>query len=121
MKLVHQVTCVLFILLAAFVANRSMKQVLYAVGTRPWLLSLLDFNSDRATGRRETVTGYSLGNGSGTCGFLPFRAGYLRIIAIIVAVAGTVLLMEPLGFRLTMLVFLLLLAALGRVNQLSRL
>ncbi len=36
-------------------------------------------------------------------GFLPGRAGFLKIAAIVVALVVTILLFEPLGFRLTML------------------
>ncbi len=50
-------------------------------------------------------------------GFHPTRSGYVRMAAIVVALAGTVVLMNPLGFRLTMLAFLLfLLFTLGRQN-----
>jgi putative tricarboxylic transport membrane protein len=47
--------------------------------------------------------------------FLPGRAGAARIGAVLVALIAVVLLLEPLGFRLTMLaVYLGLLIALGR-------
>ncbi len=52
-------------------------------------------------------------------GFMPSKQGYLRIGAILLALAATVVLLIPLGFRLTMLAFLtLLLSALGRQNLL---
>jgi putative tricarboxylic transport membrane protein len=118
LKLVHQVTCVLFILLAAFVANESMKLRFYTpLGPGPgffpfWISIVIGL---LAGVKLLQVTRSAMD--PIPADFFPSRAGYLRIIAIIVAVAGTVLLMEPLGFRLTMLVFfLLLLAALGRVN-----
>lgn len=48
-------------------------------------------------------------------GFIPSRTGMLRICAIILAVIGTIVLMRPLGFRITMLMFLVfLLSVLGR-------
>ncbi len=49
--------------------------------------------------------------------FFPTRIGYVRISAIIVSLVGVVVLLQPLGFRLTTLAFLLfLLFALGRQN-----
>ena len=49
--------------------------------------------------------------------FYPTRTGYLRIGAIILTLGWTVLLLEPLGFRLTMLLFyLFLLYVLGKQN-----
>lgn len=46
---------------------------------------------------------------------LPSTPGALRVAVVTLAIAGTALLLEPLGFRLTMLAFLLiLLATLGR-------
>lgn len=47
--------------------------------------------------------------------FFPSVAGYLRVVAIIVALIMVTILMNPLGFRLAMLAFLVfLLLALGR-------
>ena len=49
--------------------------------------------------------------------FYPTRTGYLRIGAIILTLVGTALMLEPLGFRLTMLLFyLFLLYVLGKQN-----
>lgn len=49
--------------------------------------------------------------------FYPTKTGYLRIGAIIITLIGTALMLEPLGFRLTMLLFyLFLLYVLGKQN-----
>lgn len=52
--------------------------------------------------------------------FFPDRGGFIRLAMILGAIALTVVLMKPLGFRLTMLGFLLLLlGALGRPSLLT--
>jgi putative tricarboxylic transport membrane protein len=52
--------------------------------------------------------------------FFASRVGYFRIAAITVATAAVVVTMEPLGFRISMLGYLLfLLFALGRVNLIA--
>jgi len=51
--------------------------------------------------------------------FYPDRKGYLRIGAVLAALAGVIVLIEPLGFRLVMLgLYLFLLAVLGRQHPL---
>jgi len=115
-KRAHQVTAVLCIVFAAFVMRRSLAMKLYTPlgpgpGFFPFWLSLL-FGAlaaimlAHATLRRSEPASTDL---------LATRAGYRRIAAILGALVGAIVLMDPLGFRLTSLGFyLFLLTSLSR-------
>jgi putative tricarboxylic transport membrane protein len=112
----YQITGVLFLLLAAFIAWESLELKFYThLGPGPgffpfWLALVLGTLAVlmilEATFRRPDPM---------PAGFLASRAGYLRMGAIVLALTATTALMNVLGFRLTMLgVFIFLLYALGR-------
>jgi len=116
MKRPYQITGVVFLILAAFIAWESLELKFYTyIGPGPgffpfWLALLLGTLSVlmilQATFRRP---------GPMPADFFAGRAGYLRVGAIVLALAATTVLMEILGFRLTMLgTMILLLFALGR-------
>jgi putative tricarboxylic transport membrane protein len=112
----YQITAVICALFAAFVAYESLDMELYFVrgpgpGFFPWWLSLVFgflavLMFYYATFRPVDPMPED---------FFPTRSGYLRMAAIIGSLAGTLVLFEPLGFRLTtFLFFLFLLSVLGR-------
>jgi len=116
MRRPHQVTGVVFLLLAAFVAVESLKLRYYtSMGPGPgffpfWLAMLLGALAvvmllQATLGRPEPAPP----------DFFASRMGYLRMGAVVLALVGTTALLQPLGFRLTMLaVYVFLLCALGR-------
>lgn len=118
MKRPYQITGVVLVLFAVFVARESMELPFYTENGPgafffPLLVSILigflgAFIFLQATfGVSEPMP----------ADFFATRAGYLRVGAIVLALAAIVVLLEPLGFRLTMLAFLaLLLLTLGRQN-----
>jgi putative tricarboxylic transport membrane protein len=116
----YQVTAVVCVLFAAFVARQSLALKLYTpLGPGPgffpfWLAVLFGLLAalmlGQATFGRSTPPPADLA---------ATRAGYLRIGAIVGSLAGTVFLLNPLGFRLTTLAFyLVLLNVLSRQNWL---
>ncbi len=118
MKRPYQVTGVVFLLLAAFIAWESLELKFYTyIGPGPgffpfWLALLLGALAVlmilQATFRRPDPM---------PADFFASRAGYLRVGAIVLALTATTVLMNVLGFSLTMLgIILLLLFALGRPN-----
>ena len=118
MKRPYQVTGVALILLAAFMAQQSLELRFYTrLGPGPgffplWVSLILGLLGAIILFRAGSRESNRLPEG-----FFPSGAGYLRVGAIVLALAGSALLMGPLGFRLTMLAFLLfLLFTLGRQN-----
>jgi len=120
MKRPYQITAVVFILFSAFVARESLELKFYtALGPGPgffpfWLsvfLGLLALNMlYQATFKPQDPM---------PADFFADAKGYMKIGAILLALVATVLFMDLLGFRLTMLLFyLFLLFALGRQNVL---
>ncbi len=120
MKRPYQITSVVLMLVAVFLARESLRLRYYTpLGPGPgffplWLSILLAALGAamfwRATfGRPETMP----------ADFYADRSGYLRIGALVAALVGVIVLMEPLGFRLVMLGFyLFLLTVLGRQHPL---
>lgn len=116
MKRPYQVTSVVVMCMAAFLANESLELRYYTpLGPGPgffplWLSILLTILAvamfwQATFGKPEAMP----------ADFYPDRKGYLRIGAVLAALAGVIVLIEPLGFRLVMLGFyLFLLAVLGR-------
>jgi putative tricarboxylic transport membrane protein len=112
----YQITAAICVLFAAFVAYESVRLKFYtAMGPGPgffplWLsilfgvLAVLMF-CQAAFGQSDPMP----------ANFFASRSGYGRIGAILVALIGTVVLLNPLGFRLTALAFYLFL-----LNILSR-
>lgn len=112
----YQITAAMCLLFAAFVAHGAFKLKLYTpMGPGPgffpfWLslafglLAVVLFWQARF-GRPEPMP----------ADFFATRTGYVRIAAILVALIGTVVLLNPLGFRLTSLLFYFFL-----LNVLSR-
>lgn len=118
MRRTYQITAVGFILFAAFIAREAVELKFYtSLGPGPgffplWLSGILAFLAAimfyQATWRRPESMPQD---------FFPSRLAYFRMGAILAALISVVILMDPMGFRLTMLAFLLfLLFALGRVN-----
>ncbi len=118
MKRPYQITAVVFLLFSAFMARESMELKFYTSlgpgpGFFPFWLSvffgiLAAFQFYHATWTKNDPLPDD---------FFASRLGYLRALAVLVAMFGAALLLEELGFRLTMLSFLLfLLVTLGRVN-----
>lgn len=119
MSRVYQIASLVFLLGAAFVGIYSWMDLQFYTRLGPgpgffpfWLsvifgiLSVVMFC--QATFRRPEPMPED---------FYPSGTGYLRIGAIILTLVGTALLLEPLGFRLTMLLFyLFLLFVLGKQN-----
>ncbi len=116
MRRTYQVTSLFFIVVAAYLGWQSLRLKFYtSLGPGPgffpfWLSVILGALSAIMLAQTILVESAPLPED-----FLPSRTGWLRLAAITLALAASVVLMEPLGFRLTMLGFLLfLLVALGR-------
>ena len=112
MKRAHQVTAVLCIVFAASVMHRSLAMKLHTPlgpgpGFFPFWLSLL-FGALAAIMLAQVTFGRSE---PGPTDLLATRAGYRRIAAILGALVGTIVLMNPLGFRLSSLAIAALFAA----------
>ena len=116
MKRAHQVTAVVCLVFAAFVMRRSLGMRLHTpLGPGPgffpfWLAvifgGLAMVMLVQATLQRSAA---------GPADLVATAAGYRRIAAILGALVGAVILMNPLGFRLTSLGFyLFLLTTLSR-------
>ena len=116
MKRPYQVTSVVVMCMAAFLANASLELRYYTpLGPGPgffplWLSILLAILAiamfwQATFGKSDAMPD----------DFFAGRKGYLRIGAVVAALVGVIALMEPLGFCLVMLAFyLFLLSALGR-------
>lgn len=116
MKRPYQITAVMCLVLAAFIARESLTLRYYTpLGPGPgffpfWLSVVFGMLTAvlfwQATfGRTDPMP----------ADFLASRAGYLRMAAIVASLVGTVVLLNPLGYRLTTLAcYLFLLTALGR-------
>ena len=116
MRRVYQIASIVFLLGSAFIGIHSWLELQFYTRLGPgpgffpfWLsivfgiLSVLMFY-DATFGRSDPMP----------TDFFPTRIGYLRIGVIISTLIATALLLEPLGFRLTMLLsYLLLLYVLG--------
>ncbi len=116
MKRPNQIAGAVLILVAAVVARESLSiEYLTEIGPGPgffplWLSVLLGLS-----GAAILVQATFKPMGPMPEDFVPSGIGFLRIGAIVLALAAVVVLMEPLGFRLTMLGFqFFLLLALGR-------
>jgi hypothetical protein len=120
MKRWYQIASVVSMLVAAFLARESLRLRYYTpLGPGPgffplWLSILLAILAvamfwQATFGKPEAMP----------ADFYADRKGYLRIGAVVAALVGVIVLIEPLGFRLVMLAFyLFLLAALGRQHPL---
>jgi putative tricarboxylic transport membrane protein len=116
MRRAYQITGILVLLLAAFVAVNSLALRYYTpLGPGPgffgfWLALILTGLAvivilQATFGRSEPMPE----------DFFSDRTGYLRIGAVVLALVATIYLFEPVGFRLTMFgVCAFLLSALGR-------
>lgn len=116
MKQPHQITGIAFMFISAWIARESLDLEYYTPlgpggGFFPfWLSLILGLVAAsvfyQATYRQSEPMPQD---------FFPDKRGYLRMGAIVLALIGTMVLMKPLGFRLTMLTFLVfMLFALGR-------
>ena len=116
MNRAYQITGVVFLLLAAFIARESLELKFYTnngpgPGFFPFWLSLAMgllavLMILKATFREPEPMPE---------GFFASRAGYLKVGAIVLALAATTAMMNVLGFQLTMLgIITFLLFALGR-------
>lgn len=118
MKRPYQIAGVLFILFSAFIARESLELKFYtSLGPGPgffpfWLsviLGLLSANLLYQATFKESDPMPS--------DFFASKKGYLRVGAIVLALVATVVLMNVLGFRITMFIFyIFLLYTLGRQN-----
>jgi putative tricarboxylic transport membrane protein len=120
MKRPYQITSVVLMLVAAFLARESLRLRYYTpLGPGPgffplWLSLLLALLAAamfwQATfGKPEAMP----------ADFYTDRRGYLRMGAVVAALVGVIMLIGPLGFRLVMLAFyLFVLTALGRQHPL---
>lgn len=121
MKRPYQLAGAVFLLIAAYVARESL-ELRYSTPLGPgpgffplWLSVALGL---LATAMIYQATFRS--NDLRPPDFFATRSGYVRLAVIVGAIAGTVALMVPLGFRLTMLAFyLVLLNVLGRPHVLT--
>ncbi len=120
MKRPYQITGVVLILFAGFVAHESLDLPFYTEnGPGAFFFPLLVSILIGFLGVMMFLQATFGASEAMPADFFATRAGYLRIGAIVLALAAIVVLLEPLGFRLTMLVFLaLLLLTLGRQNLL---
>ena len=116
MRRAYQITGAVLLLLAAFVAVESLKLRYYtSMGPGPgffpfWLAVIL--GALAVTMLVQTTLGQAEPM---PADFFASRTGYLKMGAVVLALAGTTALIEPLGFCLTMLaVYLFLLCTLGR-------
>lgn len=112
----HQITGFVCLVLAAFVAHESVKLKLYTpLGPGPGFFPLwlaVGFGALAVTLLVQTTLAPAPPPAEPLLGG---RAAVLRLGAVLTALAGTALLLEPLGFRLTTLAaYLFLLRALGR-------
>lgn len=120
MKRWYQITSVMSMLVAVFLAREALKLRYYTpLGPGPgffplWLSILLAILAvamfwQATFGKPEAMP----------ADFYADRSGYLRIGAVVAALVGVIVLMGPLGFRLVMLAFyLFLLTVLGRQHPL---
>ena len=116
MERVYQITGLLLLVFAVLVGIGSVNLRYYSsLGPGPgffplWLSILLGILSvamicQATFGKAQARPGNLIAS----------RAGYLRVLAVLGALVGLVVLIEPLGFRLTMFAFyLVLLLSLGR-------
>ena len=117
----YQITSAVLILAAGFLARESLRLRYYTPlgpgpGFFPLWLSVLMAILGAAMFWRAT---FSAPEGM-PADFYADRRGYLRMAAVVGALAGIVMLLEPLGFRLAMLAFyLFVLTALGRGHWLT--
>ncbi len=116
MKRPYQIAGLVIILVAGLAVRETLTYKYYTdVGPGPgffplWLSILLGLS-----GVAILCEATFKGAGPMPVDFIPSTLGFLRIGAIIVALAAVVVLMKPLGFRLTMFGFqFFLLLALGR-------
>ena len=116
MKRAHQVTAVVCLVFAAFVMRRSLGMRLHTPlgpgpGFFPFWLAVIFAGLAVVMLAQATLER----SAAGPAGPGATAAGYRRIAAIVGALVGVVILMNPLGFRLTSLGFhLFLLATLSR-------
>lgn len=116
MRRPYQIVGILFVLLSIFVVREALRLPQWgSYGPGPGFFPLWVGVSTGLLGA-VMVLGASLPPSDPMPpDFFPSKAGYMRMAAIALALVGAVVLMEPLGFRLTMLGFLLLLLlGLGR-------
>lgn len=116
MRRPYQITGVIFLLLAAFVAYEALRLRYYTpLGPGPgffsfWLALIL---GALALAMFSEATAWSAE--PMPADFFADRVGYLRMGAVVLALIGTTALLNPLGFRLTMFgVNMFLLYVLGR-------
>lgn len=123
MRVPGRIGAVVLIALAAFVARESI-ELSYGTRLGPgpgffplWLSGLLALLAGAMLWQSRSAPAVR-----GSPAFFPDRAGLIRIGAILGTLAAMVALLEPLGFRLTMLAFaLVLIPVLGRRGALETL
>jgi len=119
-KRTYQVAAIVFLLIAAFLLRESLAlRYLTRVGPGPGFFAV--WNSIFMGLLAATMLYHATFRQSPPMleGFLPARAGVLRIAAIVAALLAATVLLPPLGFRLTMLGFVVIvLLAMGKRNPL---
>ena len=117
----HQITGVVFLLIAAFLGYHAVKLRYYTpLGPGPgffpiWLCAILGLLAVTLFFQARLATPEPLPEG-----FFASRAGYFRILVVLAGLFAIPVLMPTFGFRLTMLVFYLaLLVFLGRRNPIE--
>ncbi len=121
MKRPYQVTAVVILFLAAFVARESLELKFYTtIGPGPGFFPLLVSILVGFLGAAMLFHASFRVSDPMPADFIAPPAGYLRVGAILVAVIAVIILMKPLGFRLTMTAFLaFLLLAFGHHHPLT--
>ncbi len=116
MKRPYQISAVVLLLFAAFIVRESFSLVYYtSIGPGPgffprWVGVLIGILAATMLYQATFKDSDPMPDD-----FFPSRGGVGRVGAMALSIVGVVVLMNPLGFRLTMLAFLLfLLVALGR-------
>lgn len=122
MKRTYQITGAVFLVFSAFVAYESWVGLRFYTslgpgpGFFPFWLSIIQGGLGATMIYHATFTR----SDPMAPDFFASRKGYLKDVAIILALVASIFFMDKLGFRLTMLAFyLFLLFALGRVNLIA--
>lgn len=120
MKRPHQVCGTMIVALSTWMALESLRLKFYtSIGPGP---GFFPFWISVLVGAMGAAMAYQATFGRSDpmpADFYPSRVGFMRMVSILGALVWTVVMMNLLGFRLTMLVFFLfLLFVLGRVNPL---
>jgi putative tricarboxylic transport membrane protein len=111
MKKPWQITCIAFVALAIFWLVVSFEypykdKLGPGPGFFPFWLSIITGALSLALFFQTTRTKSSV---EGSATLIPERQGVLRILAVLVALVGSLALLDPLGFRISLFLFLLFL------------